>query len=493
MSTPETATPNPDLDVAKREAAAAAAADAAEKEADRMALEKQKAAADGEPGAGQAPDERGGWHHPRPPPLPPLRKSSPPLTTPLSPPRRAKDALAIEAEIKAKEEAVKKAEKATAKAEAKAAAAKAKAAADEQAALAKAKAAYDAEVAHLTKLAAQKRDDAIKKAGEALTKVRFVLISFHFLLWSLDGADAGILYLCHCWHFCRVLLAFLWDAASSLLVAPLAPHISYPFLPFPAASFLRVSNPSRSSCLLVFLLHEPNADNAPAQAVTNASIIRRKEEAAAQTARAKADEAAAKVRALTPFVNSIFAHGFFFSSISLSTSVAYFVYSRTTLTHDLDNASPSTYAHILTYTHTLLRLLAPWPCCLSPQIIKSTARLEAEKSAWKERQAAEKEAAAAFAKAAKLATSEREKAEKEAESQRQKAIKAILAKRSKAFDAAESAKLTAEREAEAEEAAANNLEAGEPEGDKLPQGLVDWISGLIWGAKNLAPELQGAK
>ncbi|KAJ6476967.1 hypothetical protein C8R45DRAFT_934604 [Mycena sanguinolenta] len=121
------------------------------------------------------------------------------------------------------------------------------------------------------------------------------------------------------------------------------------------------------------------------------------------------------------------------------------------------------------------------------------ARLEAEKSAWKERQAAEKEAAAAFAKAAKLATSEREKAEKDAESARQKAIKTILAKRTKAFDAAEAAKLAAEREAEREEAAANNLKAGEPEGDKLPRGLVDWISELIWGAKSLAPEVHGAK
>ncbi|KAJ6476974.1 hypothetical protein C8R45DRAFT_934610 [Mycena sanguinolenta] len=95
--------------------------------------------------------------------------------------------------------------------------------------------------------------------------------------------------------------------------------------------------------------------------------------------------------------------------------------------------------------------------------------------------------------AAKLATSEREKAEKEAESARQKAIKAILAKRTKAFDAAEAAKLAAEREAEREEAAANNLKAGEPEGDKLPRGLVDWISELIWGAKSLAPEVHGAK
>ncbi|KAJ7811869.1 hypothetical protein B0H13DRAFT_2472192, partial [Mycena leptocephala] len=55
-------------------------------------------------------------------------------------------------------------------AEAKSAAAKAKAAAKEAAALEKAKAEYEKEVAHLTKLAAQKRDDAIEKAGEELKK-----------------------------------------------------------------------------------------------------------------------------------------------------------------------------------------------------------------------------------------------------------------------------------------------------------------------------------
>ncbi|KAJ6622460.1 hypothetical protein B0H10DRAFT_1944633 [Mycena sp. CBHHK59/15] len=73
-------------------------------------------------------------------------------------------------EIKAKEEAVKLAEAATKKAEEKAAAAKAKAAAKEAVALEKAKAEYEKEVAALTKLAAQKRDDAIKHAGEELKK-----------------------------------------------------------------------------------------------------------------------------------------------------------------------------------------------------------------------------------------------------------------------------------------------------------------------------------
>lgn len=57
-------------------------------------------------------------------------------------------------------------------AEEKSAAAKAKAAAEEHAALEKARADYEKEVAVLMKLAAQKRDDAIKHAGEELTKVR---------------------------------------------------------------------------------------------------------------------------------------------------------------------------------------------------------------------------------------------------------------------------------------------------------------------------------
>ncbi|KAJ7307802.1 hypothetical protein DFH08DRAFT_944542 [Mycena albidolilacea] len=170
------------------------------------------------------------------------------------------------------------------------------------------------------------------------------------------------------------------------------------------------------------------------KAVTNASIIRRKEEASAQSARAKADEAAAR------------------------------------------------------------------------------ARLEAEKSAWKgicflggvdcvptnfvgayeERQSAEKDAEKAFAKAAKLATAEREKAEKEAEVVRKAAIKAILAKRDKAFLAAEDAKSHVEREVEREEAAANNLKAGEAEGVQLPQTMVEWLGSFIWGGRGLAPETEGA-
>ncbi|KAF8208053.1 hypothetical protein K438DRAFT_2071667 [Mycena galopus ATCC 62051] len=159
-------------------------------------------------------------------------------------------------------------------AEAKASAAPAAPAATEAAALEKAKATYEAEAVHLTKLAAQKRDDAIKKAGEELTK-----------------------------------------------------------------------------------------------AVTTTSIIRRREEASAQTARAKADEAATK--------------------------------------------------------------------------------------------ATEKEAAAAFAKAAKLATAERVKAEKAAEKARQAAIRR----------------------------SANNLKAGEPEGDLQPPSSLEWLESFI----SLPPEVQGPK
>ncbi|KAJ7907585.1 hypothetical protein B0H13DRAFT_2662368 [Mycena leptocephala] len=275
------------------------------------------------------------------------------LTHPIPPAEAAALSAAGSVEVR-KEDAVAEAEAATKKlkAEAKSAAAKAKAAAKEAAALEKAKAEYDKEVAHLTKLAAQKRDDTIEKAGEELKK-----------------------------------------------------------------------------------------------AVTTASIIRRKEEASAQSARAKADEKAAKA-------------------------------------------------------------------CLS-----------AEKDAWKERQAAEKEAHAAFAKAAKLATSERKKAEKAAEAAREAAIKAILAERDRRrrgrrddargrveiwselreADARRAvkteyaaaltrARLTAirERAAEHDEAAANNLEAARARGG-VAATLLEWIGSFIWGAKSLAPEVEGAK
>ncbi|KAJ7842055.1 hypothetical protein B0H13DRAFT_2413982 [Mycena leptocephala] len=251
------------------------------------------------------------------------------------------DAAAVEKEIKAKEEAVAKAEAATKKAEAKSAAPNAKAAAKEAAALEKAKAEYEKEVVHLTKLAAQKRDDAIEKAGR----------------------------------------------------------------------------------------------------ITTASIIRRKEEASAQSARVKADEKAAK------------------------------------------------------------------------------ARLSAEKDAWKERQAAEKETHGAFAKAAKLATTEREKAEKAAEAARKAAIKAILAKRDKAFKEAEREKvLFPEGQSQIEVIAGDvgtdrvvvvhDVECGgwrsrRPTGGALarmavnppnaPPTLLEWIGSFIWGAKSLAPEVEGAK
>ncbi|KAF7342662.1 hypothetical protein MSAN_02023600 [Mycena sanguinolenta] len=152
--------------------------------------------------------------------------------------------------------------------------------------------------------------------------------------------------------------------------------------------------------------------------------IKKAGEALNKTARVKAEEGAAKVRALAFFFNSVFTHG---------------------------------------ATSRLFALRLPFST-------KHTAhaRLEAEKSVWKEGQAAQKEAATAFAKAAKSATSE--KVEREAESAKQKAIK---------------------REAEGEEAAANNLKAGEPEGDKLPQGLVDWISGLILTVEGEEPVAGG--
>ncbi|KAJ7924685.1 hypothetical protein B0H13DRAFT_2577491 [Mycena leptocephala] len=156
--------------------------------------------------------------------------------------------------------------------------------------------------------------------------------------------------------------------------------------------------------------------------------------------------------------------------------------------------------------------------------------LSAEKDAWKECQAVEKEAHAAFAKAAKLATIEREKAEKAVEAARKAAIKAILAKRDRAFKEAEREKViscggtesnwgdcrdvgtewlmmwsvddgarggrqvqTAERAAEHDEAAANNLKAGEAAEAALPPTLLEWIGSFIWGAKSLAPEVEGAK
>ncbi|KAF7345863.1 hypothetical protein MVEN_01608200 [Mycena venus] len=110
-----------------------------------------------------------------------------------------KDAAAIETETKSKEEAVKKAEAATAKVcapfinintEAKALAAKAKAAQKKVAALEKAKAEYEKEVEHLTKLATEKRDDAIKHVGEKLKKG---IKTFHALYFTPSDVPSAFI------------------------------------------------------------------------------------------------------------------------------------------------------------------------------------------------------------------------------------------------------------------------------------------------------------
>ncbi|KAJ7924679.1 hypothetical protein B0H13DRAFT_2577483 [Mycena leptocephala] len=108
----------------------------------------------------------------------------------------------------------------------------------------------------------------------------------------------------------------------------------------------------------------------------------------------------------------------------------------------------------------------------------------------REEASAQSARARADEKAAKLATSEREKAEKAAEAARKAAIKAILAKRDRVFKEAEREKQSAERAAEHDEAAANNLKAGEAAEAALPPTLLEWIGSFIWGAKSLAPEVE---
>ncbi|KAJ7907584.1 hypothetical protein B0H13DRAFT_2332287 [Mycena leptocephala] len=56
-----------------------------------------------------------------------------------------------------------------------------------------------------------------------------------------------------------------------------------------------------------------------------------------------------------------------------------------------------------------------------------------------------------------------------------------------------SADQTAERAAEHDEAAANNLKAGEAAEAALPPTLLEWIGSFIWGAKSLAHEVEGVQ
>ncbi|KAJ6522696.1 hypothetical protein B0H19DRAFT_1277197 [Mycena capillaripes] len=142
---------------------------------------------------------------------------------------------------------------------------------------------------------------------------------------------------------------------------------------------------------------------------------------------------------------------------------------------------------------------------IRPTLAVARVRLPAERDAWKERQAAEMEAHAAFAEPAKPAQGEREKEVEKVcvvypyltSSSRHpltdppQSIAAILKKRDARFTDADAARQAEERELEKREAEANNLKPGEVEEDKPSPGLLEGIGSFICGSESLATQVTG--